>query len=44
MEPIISRELFKQEINQLVNEGINYVKAVSIIISNKHGIDFMYTK
>ena len=43
MEPIISRELFKKEIKQLVSEGIDYVKAVSII-SSKHGIDFMYTK
>jgi hypothetical protein len=43
MEPIISRELFKQEIKQLVNEGIDYLKAVSMI-SNKHKIDFMYTK
>ena len=43
MKPIISRELFKQEIKQLVNEGVDYLKAISII-SNKHGIDFMYTK
>ena len=43
MEPIISRELFKQEIKQLVNDGVDYLKAISII-SNKHGIDFMYTK
>ena len=43
MEPIISRELFKQEIKELVNEGVDYLKAISII-SNKHGIDFMYTK
>ena len=43
MEPIISRELFKQEIKQLVNEGIDYLQAISIII-NKHGIDFLYTK
>ena len=43
MEPIISRELFKQEIKQLVNEGIEYLQAVSII-RNKHGKDFMYTK
>ena len=43
MEPIISQELFKQEIKQLVNEGIDYLKAVSMI-SNKHKIDFMYTK
>ena len=43
MEPIISRELFKQEIKQLVNDGIDYLKAISII-SNKHGIDFMHTK
>ena len=43
MEHIISRELFKQEIKQLVNECIDYLKAVSMI-SNKHKIDFMYTK
>ena len=43
MEPIISRVQFKEEIKQLVNEGIEYLQAISII-SNKHGIDFMYTK
>ena len=43
MEPIISRLQFKQEIKQLVNEGIDYLQAISII-SNKHGIDFIYTK
>ena len=43
MEPIISRELFKQEIKQLVNDGVDYVKAISII-SSKYGIDFLYTK
>jgi hypothetical protein len=43
MEPIISRLQFKEEIKQLVNEGIEYLQAISII-SNKHGIDFMYTK
>ncbi len=43
MKPILSRELFKQAIKQLVNEGIEYLQAISII-SNKHGIDFMYTK
>jgi hypothetical protein len=43
MEPIISRELFKQEIKPLVNEGVDYLKAISII-SSKHGIDFLYTK
>lgn len=43
MEPIISRLQFKEEIKQLVNEGIDYLQAISII-SNKHGIDFMHTK
>ena len=43
MEPIISRLQFKEEIKQLVNEGIDYLQAISII-SNKHGIDFLYTK
>ena len=43
MEPIISRVQFKEEIKQLVNDGVDYLKAISII-SNKHGIDFMYTK
>jgi hypothetical protein len=43
MEPIISRLQFKEEIKQLVNDGVDYLKAISII-SNKHGIDFMYTK
>ena len=43
MEPIISRVQFKEEIKQLINEGIEYLQAISII-SNKHGIDFMYTK
>ena len=43
MEPIISRLQFNEEIKQLVNEGIDYLQAISII-SNKHGIDFMYTK
>ena len=43
MEPIISRVQFKEEIKQLVNEGIDYLQAISII-SNKHGIDFLYTK
>ena len=43
MEPIISRVQFKEEIKQLVNEGIDYLQAISII-RNKHGIDFMYTK
>jgi hypothetical protein len=43
MEPIISRVQFKEEIKQLVNEGIDYLQAISII-SNKHGIDFIYTK
>ena len=43
MEPIISRLQLKEEIKQLVNEGIDYLQAVSMI-SNKHGIDFLYTK
>ena len=43
MEPIISRELFKQEIKQLVSESVDYLKAISMI-SNKFGIDFIYTK
>ena len=43
MEPIISRVQFKEEIKQLVNEGIDYLQAISII-SNKHGIDFLYNK
>jgi hypothetical protein len=43
MEPIISRVQFKEEIKQLVNEGIEYLQAISII-SKKHKIDFMYTK
>ena len=43
MEPIISRELFKEEIKKLVNDGVYYINAVSII-SNKYGIDFIYTK
>ena len=43
MEPIISRLQFKEEIKQLVNDGVDYLKAISII-SNKRGIDFIYTK
>ena len=43
MEPIISRLQFKEEIKKLVNDGVDYLKAISII-SNKYGIDFMYTK
>ena len=43
MEPIISRVQFKEEIKQLVNDGVDYLKAISII-SNKYGIDFIYTK
>ena len=35
MEPIISRLQLKEEIKNLVNNGIDYLKAVTII-SNKH--------
>jgi hypothetical protein len=42
MEPI-SRLQFKEEVKQLVNEGVYYINAVSII-SNKYGIDFMHAK
>jgi hypothetical protein len=35
MEPIISRLQLKEEIKNLANNGIDYLKAVTII-SNKH--------